>query len=305
MIFTRYGKLFSFLKWFQISESLEDKFNKRFLKFYFFFFAIFCFLAGFLGGNLFVISQTGGHVYYPAATKISDRGEGKEFEKQLLLSEETVITQIFEKVSPSVVSIAVYKYGLGMDNLSKKETGLIGSGFIISPDGIIITSNHVVDDLSANYLVVTKDQKVFPIEKINRNKKNDIAILEISASNLEAIGFGDSDIVKPGQKVIAIGTVLGRFEESVATGVIAGKNRTITAGDPTGISEETVRDVLQIDIALNPGVSGGPLLNVLGEVIGVNFAFTEGAQNIGFAIPANTVKNILNDFYQREGRKTI
>ncbi len=113
---------------------------------------------------------------------------------------------------------------------------------------------------------------------------------------MKAIDLGDSSKLKSGQTVIAIGNALGKFDNTVTTGVVSGLGRTVSAGDPFSVNQETLDDLIQTDAAINPGNSGGPLLNSGGQVIGVNVATTEGAQNIGFAIPINSVKAIVNQF---------
>jgi len=173
----------------------------------------------------------------------------------------------------------------------------IGSGFVVSEDGMIVTNKHVVSDTSASYRIFTKDNKLYEVEKIYRDPTNDLAILKVNVGNdkLQPVELGDSSGLKVGQFVIAIGTALGEFRNTVTTGVISGLGRGIMAGSPFQ-GTENLEDVIQTDAAINPGNSGGPLLNSLGQVIGVNVAVASGAQNIGFALPINTVKETLNNF---------
>ncbi len=169
-----------------------------------------------------------------------------------------------------------------------------GSGFIISQDGLIATNKHVVFDSAASYTVLTNDGKKYDAEILARHPSLDIAILKIKAptGGLPVIVLGDSDSIKLGQTAIAIGNALGEFRNTVAVGVISGLSRTVTAGGE-GIGEETIEGVIQTDAAINPGNSGGPLLNLKGEVIGINTAMVSGAQNIGFALPINQVKKSI------------
>ncbi|TSC53199.1 MAG: protease, partial [Microgenomates group bacterium LiPW_16] len=165
----------------------------------------------------------------------------------------------------------------------------IGTGFIILADGMIVTNKHVVADTSAKYRVITKDDKTYEVVKIYRDPVNDLAILKIEATGLKPVEMGDSSKLKVGQFVIAIGTALGEFRNTVTTGVISGLGRGITAGSPFEGYVERLDNVIQTDAAINPGNSGGPLLNSAGQVIGVNIAVAASGQNIGFAIPINVI----------------
>jgi S1-C subfamily serine protease len=172
----------------------------------------------------------------------------------------------------------------------------IGTGFIIAADGLIVTNKHVVSETGAKYKVVTKDNKTHNVTKIYRDPSNDLAILQISASDLALVTMGDSGNLKVGQMAIAIGTALGEFRNTVTVGVISGLGRGITAGSPFEGSAERLDNVIQTDAAINPGNSGGPLLNSGGQVIGVNTAISSQGQNIGFALPINVVKEALDQF---------
>jgi len=163
-----------------------------------------------------------------------------------------------------------------------------GSGFIVSSDGLILTNKHVVLDEKASYTVFTNDGKKYEAKVLARDPSLDLAILKINATGLPVAVLGDSSNLKLGQTAIAIGNALGEFRNTVSVGVISGLARTIVAGGP-GI-EETINNVIQTDAAINPGNSGGPLVNLRGEVIGINTAMAKGAENIGFAIPINLAK---------------
>lgn len=234
--------------------------------------------------------------------------------EQKVLREESVVIDIAERVSPSVVTIAVQTPKRRVLDLSpfggfgfREEGGGdqdIATGFILTADGLIATNKHVVQNTSAAYKVITKDGKEYPVREINRDPSNDLAILKIDPSPpaggsgqvLKAVELGDSGNLKVGQFVIAIGTALGEFRHTVTTGVISGLGRGIVAGSPFEGFVERLDDVIQTDAAINPGNSGGPLLNSAGQVIGVNVAVAQGAQNVGFAIPINIVKDSLNQF---------
>ena len=177
----------------------------------------------------------------------------------------------------------------------KKEVGG-GSGFIVSGDGLVVTNKHVVLDEEAEYTVFTNDGKSYPAKVLARDPVQDLALLKIDEEQniFSSVTFGNSDSIQIGQTVIAIGNALGEFRNTVSVGVISGLGRTITASDG-GEFVETIEDVIQTDAAINRGNSGGPLLNLAGEVIGVNTATVLEAQNIGFAVPANRAGR---DMYQ-------
>lgn len=171
-----------------------------------------------------------------------------------------------------------------------------GSGFIVSPDGHIVTNRHVVSDESARYSVVLNDGMTYGVQVLARDEVLDVAILAIddlpSGTVLPYLTFGDSDSLQLGEPVIAIGNALAEFRNSVSVGVVSGLARTIVASDRQGMREQ-LDEVIQTDAAINPGNSGGPLLNARGEVIGVNVAATLGADNISFALPARAVEGIV------------
>jgi serine protease Do len=167
-----------------------------------------------------------------------------------------------------------------------------GSGFIISSDGLILTNKHVVSDTSASYTVLMNDGKKYDAKVLARDPSQDFAVVKIDATGLPTVTLGDSDGLQLGQTAIAIGNALGEYSNTVSTGVISGLSRTVTAGDPDSTTnEETIQGVIQTDAAINPGNSGGPLLNLRGEVIGINTAIASDAENIGFAIPINRAKH--------------
>ncbi len=178
-----------------------------------------------------------------------------------------------------------------------------GSGFIMGENGLVVTNKHVVTDPAASYTVLTNDGKKFDAKVLARDTLIDLAVLKIEASGLPAARLGNSDAIRLGQTAIAIGNALGEFRNTVSVGVISGLARTVTASGE-GIGAETIRGVIQTDAAINPGNSGGPLLNLRGEVIGINTAIVSGAQNIGFAIPINQAKRAIESV-RRTGTITI
>jgi serine protease Do len=168
-----------------------------------------------------------------------------------------------------------------------------GSGFIVTTDGLIVTNKHVIDISGATFTVITSDGKKYTATIKAQDPVQDIAILKIDAKNLPIANLGNSDDVEVGETVLAIGNALGQFSNTVSKGIISGLYRTIVAG--AGNSSEQLDRVIQTDAAINPGNSGGPLLNVRGQVIGMNTAVASDAQNVGFALPINRVKKDLAD----------
>ncbi len=233
-----------------------------------------------------------------------------------IVDEQSAVIDSSQRVSPGVVTVAITKqqrilrqspfqgfdpFGIFGNQGFTQDTGKtreikqdIGSGFVIDKEGLIVTNKHVVSDPDATYRIITKDDKEYEVQKIYRDPINDLAILKVDAV-LPQIELGDSDQLKVGQFVIAIGTALGEFRHTVTTGVISGLGRGITAGDGFAMAEK-LDNVIQTDAAINPGNSGGPLLNAQGQVIGVNVAVAEGANGIGFAIPINVIKESLKNF---------
>lgn len=228
---------------------------------------------------------------------------------------ESAIISATQKAQPAVVSIVISKdvpiieryfdnqtnpFGgffnfqvprLRQNGTEKQEVGG-GSGFLVSEDGLIITNRHVVDLEDAEYAVFLNDGTKYDAEVIARDPVLDVAVLKISGSDFPYLLFTDSDELQVGQTVIAIGNALAEFQNSVSTGVVSGLSRSIQAGDRTGASEQ-LDEVIQTDAAINPGNSGGPLLNISGNVVGVNVAVALNSQNVGFALPSNGVKAIV------------
>jgi S1-C subfamily serine protease len=202
--------------------------------------------------------------------------------KDLPIIEEYYINP-FGSDSPFDIQIPQYR----QKGTQKQEVGG-GSGFIVSSDGMVLTNKHVVSDGTADYTVLTNDGKKYPAKVLAKDSVQDLAIIKIEGSNFPVVKLGDSSKLQIGQTVITIGNALGEFRNTVSVGVISGLGRTITASG--GDLIETIEDVIQTDAAINQGNSGGPLLNLKGEVIGVNTATVSGAQNIGFAIPINKGK---------------
>ncbi|MFH1705913.1 MAG: trypsin-like peptidase domain-containing protein [Patescibacteria group bacterium] len=272
------------------------------------------FLTGLTFGVLLTgVFFLGGFLDRLGFLKIIDRwlpfsGFGPEqgYLEQKVLREESVIIDVAEKAAASAVTVSINKTErvplfdfdpFGFFNFQTQERKIeqdIGSGFIVD-GGLVVTNKHVVSDTSAKYKVIDKDDHILEVKDIYRDPANDLAILKVE-TQLPALELGNSEDLKVGQLVIAIGTALGKFRHTVTTGVISGLGRGITAGSAFEGYAEQLDNVIQTDAAINPGNSGGPLLDSSGKVIGVNVAIAGGAQNIGFAIPIDVVRESLKLF---------
>lgn len=239
------------------------------------------------------------------------------------ISYEQAIIDAAKKVSPSVVSIVISKnvpiyeqefinpfgenspFDIQIPQYVQKGSKLqevgAGSGFIVSSDGLILTNKHVVLDKSAEYTVYTSDEKKYSAKVLALDPVQDLAVIKIQqAVPLQAaltgqdiftpVTLGDSGGIQIGQTVIAIGNALGEYSNTVSVGIVSGLGRTVSASDRQGSFSETLQGIIQTDAAINAGNSGGPLVNLKGEVIGINTAMAENAQSIGFAIPINMAK---------------
>jgi serine protease Do len=217
--------------------------------------------------------------------------------KKRIVDEESAVIEVVEKASPAVVSIlrrqVLFDFFSGREVVD--ESG-IGTGFVVDSKGVVITNKHVVSDSSASYSILMSNDETYPIEEIFSDPANDIAILKIGAENLPMLSLGDSDKMKVGQTVVAIGNALGRFSNTVTKGVVSGIGRGIAASGALGGQTEMLENIIQTDAAINPGNSGGPLLDLDGLVVGVNVAMAQGAENIGFSIPINVIKPVLQNF---------
>ena len=247
-----------------------------------------------------------------------------QIRQSIILNEESATTEVVKKTSPAVVSIVVSKdlskipgYGRNpfendfffpfyqQPQQTPSEPNIqqvgAGTGFFISSDGLILTNKHVVSDEQASYTVITSDGASLDAKVLARDPVNDLAIVKVEIKNAPKLELADSANLQIGQRVIAIGNSLGQYQNTVTTGVISGIGRSITAGG-SGSSEQ-LEGVIQTDAAINPGNSGGPLLDVTGQVIGINTAIDRQGQLVGFAIPANDVAKAVASF-QKKGKIT-
>lgn len=235
------------------------------------------------------------------------------------MQDKQVISTI-KKVLPAVVSIAISKHledlkkdlpafaplfnknkrkKLSLPDLLVDPRGMVnvggGSGFVVSPEGLILTNKHVIADPKAEYTVITADGTSHVAVILTRDPIYDVAILKIKASGLPVVRLGDATKLELGESVVAIGNALGLFRNTVSLGIVSGLSRAITAqADPKSPPQE-MRGLIQTDAAINPGNSGGPLVSLDGKAIGINAAVVFGAQNINFAIPINAAKRDLED----------
>ena len=227
----------------------------------------------------------------------------------------TDVSGVVNAAKPSIVTVAVQTTqlkrsgnmlsplslmfgwpGLGDEGMQLEQEDVqrdIGTGFVVDNSGLVVTNKHVVSGMGKKYVVIDSDDQEYEVSEIYRDSDHDLALLQVSGLANRALALGSSDDLQVGQGVIAIGTALGEFRHTVTTGVVSGLGRTITASDALGRDSETIRGIIQTDAAINAGNSGGPLLNSMGQVIGVNVAMSSGAENIGFALPIKVVQESL------------
>lgn len=251
---------------------------------------------------LFISSMSAGFVGGYFGSQQTDVQMSQSASQQIVSSESQLITKIADDVGKSVVSIDVSQQTTGQSlfgtprSVTKQSAG---TGVIISKDGVIMTNRHVVPAGTPKVSVTLADgtelNDVEVIGRTNESDSLDVAFLKIKdkkGKDLVPAKMGDSSKVQVGDKVIAIGNALGQFQNTVTSGIISGYGRSVEAGDEE--SSETLQNLFQTDTAINQGNSGGPLVNINGEVIGLNTAIAGGsAQNIGFAIPINDVQGLI------------
>lgn len=252
-------------------------------------------------------------------------GENKKEEAALIITSEDLITKLVADTLPAVVSViaskdvpVIERYFINpfenddffrqffsgeapqilvpqyRQKGTQRQQISAGSGFFVSEDGFLVTNRHVVEDKDAEYTVLMNDGRKMKAKILARDPIQDIAILKVDGGGFSFVPLGNSDGLRIGQSVVAIGNALGELQNTVSVGVIAGLSRTVVAsGSASG--PEVLQEVIQTDAAINPGNSGGPLLDLAGRAIGVNTAIASEAQNIGFALPINSVKKAVAD----------
>lgn len=227
---------------------------------------------------------------------------------------ESAIIDAVNTVSPSVVTIIATRdlplyqnRALNFDDryyedliFGESENVVSGgSGVTISSNGLVLTNNHVIDEPSLEYSVITKSGQTFKVTSIQADQLHDIAILRLtdetgeSPNDLPFATLGDSDVLQVGQYVIAIGNALAKFSNTVTAGVVSALGRSITADDFGGA--DNLLNLIQTDASIHLGNSGGPLIDLNGRVIGINTAIATNADGIGFAIPTNDIRPLLNE----------
>lgn len=256
-----------------------------------------------------IIGDVVWHEEEPSPPSIEEVVSISEEEYEAQTEHEALVMNIVEESMPSVVSIFVKKknslevfyYGEGVtveqENGDEYSEVGAGSGFIVSEDGIVITNKHVVSDEEAIYSVIDNDGEEYEVELLDENPVHDIAILKIkSDKTFIPLKLGDSSKIRLGQTAISIGNALGELENSVSVGVVSGLKRSVVATGDNIV--ENLENVIQTDAAINLGNSGGPLINLKGEVIAINTAVSTEAQSVGFAIPINQAKQDLTQIIQ-------
>lgn len=209
-------------------------------------------------------------------------------------TEEDITIRAYESTLASVVNIVMSEQIMDLSGgVSQQDTGG-GTGFFITSDGYIVTNKHVVSRKDVEYTVITSNGKEYTASVLAVDPLFDIAIVKVEGSGFKPAKLGDSDKIKIGQTVLAIGNVLAEFSNTLTKGIISGIGRTITASG-NGITE-TLEGTIQTDASINPGNSGGPLINLKGEVVGVNTAIDRSGESLGFAIPINEIKAAFNNF---------
>jgi len=223
----------------------------------------------------------------------------------LRLDDQEATIRAINKVIPAVVNIIVLdQQTITIINLTtgeqtqKTEIARKGSGtgFLISADGLILTNKHVVgaaSEKTGQYKILLNSGKQYYAQLIGKDPLNDLAVLKIFDKNLPYVQLGDSDQLQIGTTVIAIGNALGRYQNSATKGIISGLGRNIEASDQSGSIAEILDNVIQTDAEINPGNSGGPLVDLAGNIVGINVAIDQSGSAIGFAIPINDARPVI------------
>ncbi len=252
-----------------------------------------------------------------AVTAVLPQAEIDHRQAVHVASQDELLTSAVAKTTPAVVSVVIskdvpqlevtYVNPFGDDPFFKdfgarvpvyRQKGTVrqkvggGTGFLVTSDGYIVTNRHVVEDDAASYTVLLADGSQQPAQVIYKDQQNDLAVIKIPGSKYATVSLGDSGSLKLGQTVIAIGNALAEYNNSVSVGIISGLNRSIQASSPNGQTEQ-LSGIIQTDAAINPGNSGGPLVDLNGNVVGINVATVTGTNSISFSIPIDQVKGII------------
>lgn len=264
----------------------------------------------------FIFGAAGGALTTLSVLQFEGRSDSSEDEVVLNMGEPS-FSYAWEKASPAVVSIielkdlSQYYSNFFYNPLDENEAAqgenlqevAAGTAFVISADGLAVTNKHVVSDDSGQYVAILNDGTQVDVKVLEKDSLNDIALLELSSEDVktyDVIKFGDSDAISVGDHVLAIGNAGGEYSNTTTAGIISATGRQIIAG---GYYEgvKSLVNLIQTDAAINPGNSGGPLVNLAGEVVGMNTAIDSSSQGIGFAIPSNDIRSVVKS-YQEFGR---
>lgn len=252
-----------------------------------------------VGGLLFLLAGPG--LTWVNSVLPLNSATTQTISQTLAVQEESATIDVVKQVKPAVVSIVISKdvsqqqnYFGPFDNSDSGDSQPVqvggGTGFIVSADGLILTNRHVVSDETAEYTVVMDDGTEYPATVLGRDTFNDIAVVKIEATDLPTLELGDSDTLQAGQTVIAVGNVLAVYQNTVTKGIVSGLARSLGEGQLT--------DLIQTDAAINQGNSGGPLVNLDGQVVGINTAVDRGGEGIGFAIPITEARVVVDSIKQ-------
>lgn len=236
---------------------------------------------------------------------ISDTDKTFTLTEKIVIDEQEAVINVVKNANPAVVSIIQESTSLSTASQTNLLEASVGTGFIIDGEsGIVLTNRHVVNEPNAEYkIMLGGTTEEIRVSDVYLDPLNDFAILQLSedyvsnrGESLPIVELGDSSNLQPGQTVVAIGNALGDFANSVTKGVVSGIGREIYTSDSFFGEREFVENVIQTDAALNPGNSGGPLLDLESKVIGINVAIANGSDNIGFSIPINDLKPVIEQF---------
>lgn len=251
---------------------------------------------------ILVVSFGGGWLGANANRDHSEEAK-RETQRVVLDQQSDLISNIAKEVGQSVVSVNVTSQssvgGFGLFEQSREQSSA-GTGIVLSDDGLIITNRHVVPQGTTNVSLVLSDgSEIDDVEIVGRTNENDsldVAFLQIKDTKghkLVPADLGKSGEMRVGDSVVAIGNALGQFQNTVTTGILSGYGRNVQASSRSSSGAENLNDLFQTDASINQGNSGGPLVNMRGEVIGINTAVAGGAENIGFAIPIDNIQGLI------------
>jgi putative serine protease PepD len=228
----------------------------------------------------------------PAGSALTTSAQATNAPSSVTLTASDAVVAVAEKASPAVVTITVESAGSGgFGPLSMPSTG-VGSGFVFDESGLILTNHHVIEG-DGTITVTFQDGTELPGTVVADDTQHDLAVVKVEATGLPTIAIGSADAAEVGQLVVAIGSPLGTFSETVTSGILSAKGRTIEVGSAYSRQTTTMTGLLQTDAAINEGNSGGPLLDASGAVIGVNVAVAASAQGIGFAVPIDEAAAVM------------